>query len=1492
MAETISSEVYEVFEIVEEAEPPAPESELLTGLVILPPRQAAAAVSGGRSTLLPALALPPIRKEEPVQSLRQAISEVVGLAAITNYRLELEPTTTAPTESSSAVPIKTTPYEPQLVKEFTGRGAIVSIPSSIKGLNDNHHIGSKTSKVVLDDWGDLSALDLQDGSAFTMVLHRYDVSTVKDHIHRVRQLLQGGAPSVTSLVEPVNEKDVAPSQQAAQVSPDIVLPPYDMSSANLKDFFYLAMGENPSDYHGSSTNNINNKKSESSTTSKNKKKKKASVVENVPTTSITAATRNTLEQDMRHKIPRWNELEELCRIKNVEIRYSPGFHPPPQTRKWMGDLAYLEFEIVDSSEDIVHVTACRTGFYVNKCHGKKFDPAPAAKDCYSHSLLDCLLQASPSLQIQWSQALAASKERAGIMNEFNLLSPELSVFRLAVRGDFDGFSCSETAHSIMQQFDAAVQTPSWLVPLPNGAKKLAGWTRNEYHGYDSSRAEDDFSNTFGLDLRSGGIRDWNEEFQLAREMPTSTRQERIDRARLLYKVMGEYGEAALMGVKAIVEGQITPMNPNEAMRTQVYLHNNIFFSRAVDAGPETFKISKGDRAARKSANRDLQCNATFYRMEKSGFSTLATVLIDFLGTRFVCQSILPGILIGDRAHTILLGAVESCAPLKWDKELHKLLESRIGASMMLATRPVLCYPLTDERVQEIERLKKDLPMFPPQLALMHQVEEEKKNDLEPDAVINSCVPVEAKGILGSDQRTYLLDFGRLTPRDANWVSVDKGGTGKWENIMKSGAKTSSAIPMKLDDDEFTLCVLRPELVTRFIKAKVTKRYWESKEKESAQKKASDELKKQEGESDGKKMEELNVIDELKKQEGGSVGRKKLEPFEIEIAGEDVAYMDSLQMNVNVFLPDVRYVETDEAVSQLKQDEELVRELSNWLWDETLPLITKAIRDGVHASQIPSDGKSLTVFLHRHGVNCRYLGRLAALAQEQEAYDAKVDEDMKNNRLKMIERKTMPKCWLELLECEMVARAAKHVLDGYLTELGGGAAGQPAQTVASFLSATVSEMEETAAQTEARTEKRSSSEPDDDAFGALAISGVGGEGDAVPSRVRSRHEVWQDIEREIGRRFRYTLTLFNTGNTSGRARHAPLLRRVCQRSGVRLALKNYDVGDSCLCSGNAFGGRLACSYPISPVDVVDIVPLMKHAAAFGEGFYPCMVTPHVTLPPLHVSLQDAREALDRAHVQGANHALQNGLELAQEALFLYQRVTESPTHPGVSESIDLMSSIFCEGGDLPNAILHAEKALGILIQIEGFDTSGVISAHLSLFAMNWTAKNIRSCVKHLRAAIYLCELLCGPNHAEMGTMLHKLGSAYLQPSCKDKYLNDARKCFYEAVSRDNSERLMKGISLNSYAKSLASMGDYKEALEYQKKAYKIIAIFMGKENRMTTDCEQELLSFLKLATKKGDRGVDHTKLKEEAAKAEAIAADLLASEESEKKKSNKKKKGKK
>ncbi len=907
--------------------------------------------------------------------------------------------------------------------------------------------------------------------------------------------------------------------------------------------------------------------------------------------------------------------------------------------------------------------------------------------------------------------------------------------------------------------------------------------------------------------------------------------------RVLHKVFSDFGEAALAGAMAVIDGNIIPMNPNEPLRSHVYVYNNIFFSRALDSGVDTFKITEGDNAARKAANRDAQCVGTLHRLDISGLHTLATILVDYLGTRLVCQSLVPGILHGEKTHKLLYGAVEATSPLVWDKEMQGLLEKNLGKGLMVATRTVPAFPLTDERLEEIKTMR----LASPEIVVNDASSDEKKEESKENETLSICGPVEAKGILGSDQRKYLLDLSRLTPRDANWVPKIKGGTGLWESDSdKKVAKTQTLIPTSLEDDEWTMSILRPELITHLTHKKM--REWMEARKEET--KASNESPKSETTNDDAEEndKEVQSNDESSKVEelnpdSINEGSKKIEDVQ-KNNPEAQEYLKSLRMNVNVFLPHIKTLKgVDTAADeQLKVDEEKSREAASFLWNDIIPNLSKEMRNNL-SHQIPPGGKSLTELLHQRGINCRYLGRLATLAIEEENSDMEAGKNVASGKPEKLPRKVFPECWLELLECEMVARAAKHVLDSYFVENYGSAAIQPAQLVSSFLSAIMMTSEESAAETERRLSNQKENSFDDEYFNSLTLFDVGGGGDELQSPIRDRGQVWNDIEQEIGRRFRYTLTLYNRKEFPRRIQYIPLLRRICQRCGIRLSTKNYALGGKGLCSVSSKScGQITESYPIAPTDVVDILPMVKNAASIaGESFVSCVSGAAAIVPSLHVLLPDAKATFEAAHVHFNLGSLSQALEFVQEAANLYQRVVETPLHINVSRCLDLTAIVLFQAQELELAATNASRALAIAVQLNGFDCPEAVAAHSTMSHIHITMGNLAEGMKHLRASIYLQEIIAGKNSSELSNMYHKIGTIYHEFGG----LINALRYYQEAASKRSYDRMAESMILKSMALLLANLGQFKAALDTEKRAYSIYRLTLGENHEITKNSANAL-----------------------------------------------------
>eukprot|EP01102_Stenamoeba_stenopodia_P011896 TRINITY_DN3690_c0_g1_i2.p1 TRINITY_DN3690_c0_g1~~TRINITY_DN3690_c0_g1_i2.p1 ORF type:complete len:1154 (-),score=336.56 TRINITY_DN3690_c0_g1_i2:321-3782(-) len=339
--------------------------------------------------------------------------------------------------------------------------------------------------------------------------------------------------------------------------------------------------------------------------------------------------------------------------------------------------------------------------------------------------------------------------------------------------------------------------------------------RSKKHYNDPNRAEDYLLNSFETDPAARGVlRDWNEEYQTCKAFPKATIQDRIFRDRAISKVVYDFVEVATKGAVAIVNKSILPLNPMDAEKSHMYIFNNIFFSHALDARDIYLDIG-GDKAAHKAANNDLKGVISYNTADVDGLHTLLTAMIDYRGYRLVAQSIIPGILHREETAVVLYGSKDHTNPGKTivaDKTFHELM-TKAGKLLHISE---------------------------------HEVVDEEGN------VVKLSCPIECKGISGTDNRRYILDLIRSSPRDANYPDIKD-----------------------------TMRVLRHELVYTYVEHQRTKKKLEeAAKKQQEQQQAASEQKEQPKAEETQPQEEeeldisfnLNVLSKAKL--GGSEEEKK------------------------------------------------------------------------------------------------------------------------------------------------------------------------------------------------------------------------------------------------------------------------------------------------------------------------------------------------------------------------------------------------------------------------------------------------------------------------------------------------------------------------------------------------------------------------------------------------------------------------------------------
>ncbi|KAH8653473.1 eukaryotic translation initiation factor 3 135 kDa subunit [Xylariales sp. PMI_506] len=426
--------------------------------------------------------------------------------------------------------------------------------------------------------------------------------------------------------------------------------------------------------------------------------------------------------------------EEAPAPKTVKSVALSSWNPPPYHLRQKGHLLYLL--ITTNEGEQYQITSHVGGFYVNKSSNSKFDPSPRAapKGHSAHSLLALIEQISPSFTESFQQLI-----------EYSSRKEPLATF----------------------QMTNAIPAAPWLVP--STASTLT------QHSSDITRSQEGYL-IAGVD-NTDSLRDWNEEFQSARELPKETVQDRVFRERFISKLFADYTDAAAKGAILVARGEVTPLNPTEGRDAQIFVYNNVFFSFGAD-GVGTFTTEGGDHAARVATGKDVSGVRMVHQLDIDGLYSPATVVVDYLGKRIVGQTIVPGIFKQREPgeHSIDYGAVE-------------------GKDIVAS----------DERfVETFEKLSKALR------GKKHAVwdKDGKRFDLE--------ASVETKGLMGTDGRKYVLDLYRITPLDISWM--EEVGT------YGEGPKEGPEYPHRMT-------VLRPELVeslrtqkwTEWVNAELAKR---------------------------------------------------------------------------------------------------------------------------------------------------------------------------------------------------------------------------------------------------------------------------------------------------------------------------------------------------------------------------------------------------------------------------------------------------------------------------------------------------------------------------------------------------------------------------------------------------------------------------------------------------------------------------------------------
>ncbi|RPA99674.1 hypothetical protein L873DRAFT_873062 [Choiromyces venosus 120613-1] len=887
---------------------------------------------------------------------------------------------------------------------------------------------------------------------------------------------------------------------------------------------------------------------------------------------------------------------------------------------------------------------------------------------------------------------------------------------------------------------------------PTNAIPAAPWlvpgpdTKYYNHQPDVARPQETYliAGTENVD----SLRDFNEEFQSTRELPRETVQERVFRERLLSRLFADYTDAAVRGVVLIAKGEVAPLNPTEGRDAQIYVYNNIFFSHGAD-GVGTFASEGGDEAARVATGKDVMGVKYVNGLDIPGLSTPGTVVVDYLGRRLVAQSIVPGIFRPreEGQSQIDYGGVEG-------KEVVATTESFV--------------PLF-EKMSQAMRVKK------------HNVwdKEGKKHEL--------VASVETKGLLGTDGRKYVLDLYRTTPLDVDFLEKH------WKGV--EGEEAEKGYPHRM-------AVLRPELVESFWKSKMREYVSAEMEKrkvtkEEEQKKV-DEAKaddEKEGEAKGEDAEKVVSSKTNENKVDTDTLEKKSEESDnsIDISGFEFS------LNPDVFSG--QQPETEEEKEQMEKDEKDVRYACNFLLTMAIPRLISDLAEGEVGS--PMDGHSLSRLMHKRGINVRYLGAIASLADE---------EGTKLGSIKTLAIQ------------EMVSRACKHILNTMLRGLPGPLV---SFCVSHFLNCLLG----------AEHNPNPKVIPDEGLWKLYHDADFGFEKLTIEGLRAS-------IEKEVSKRYRYSL---QEDWISG-IKHLQMLRETALKIGLQMKIKNYEFGApkptseavkvNCEASPSTNGNTKGKSNSkkkspaaslheasvlkgpsttFDPEDIMNVVPVVKDSSS--------------------KSLL-AEEALEAGRMSLIQDHKEMGQELLLESLSLHEQIY-GVLHPEVARVYNTLSMLYYQLEEKTAAVELARKAVIVSERTLGIDSAETLLNYLNLGLFEHANGNTKTALAYIKHALGFWRIIYGQAHPDSVTTMNNV-AVMLQAL---KHYTDSRKWFEASLAVCESifgkQSPHTATLYFQLAQALALDHDSKGAVNRMRDAYNVFHAKLGPNDRNTKEAESWL-----------------------------------------------------
>jgi protein TIF31 len=586
-----------------------------------------------------------------------------------------------------------------------------------------------------------------------------------------------------------------------------------------------------------------------------------------------------------------------------------------------------------------------------------------------------------------------------------------------------------------------------------------------------------------------------------------------------------------------------------------------------------------------------------------------------------------------------------------------------------------------------------------------------------------------------------------------------------------------------------MATLRPELVESYGRLKL-REYVKNELGKKAEKKTSE--SEQKPEANGDEVASSETKDEESESKEAKEEAEAAEQERVDISGFQFA------LNPDVFSGQVP--QSDEDKEEWAKDEAEVRAACKHLSAEVIPRLIQELKDGDVG--FPMDGQSLSTLLHKRGVNIRYLGKIAELA------------DKEDPRLQALKR---------LVVQEMIARGFKHFANSKLRNI------PPpftAAAVAHLLNCLLGD----------EVNPKPVAETD------AALKSMYPEADFSFEQLTSE-SLKTEILAQVALRYRYGLG--QSWIESGK--RLQMLREASLKLGLQLQTKEFAftkeaarattaVSEAPATNGQASTSskkkrrskdnsptRTASPAPALPVqtfyadDILNIVPIVKEAS------------PKSLL---------AEEALEAGRMSISQDQKELGQELLLESLSLHEQIY-GVLHPEVARVYHALSNLLFNLEDKNAAVELAHKAVIVSERTLGVDHADTLLNYLNLGLFEHANGNTKEALVYVRHALELWKIIYGPDHPDSITTINN--AAVMLQSMKQYHESrvwfEASLAICEELSGKNS--INTATLLFQTSQALALDKDMRAAVNRMRESYNIFNSILGPEDRNTKEAENWL-----------------------------------------------------